>query len=253
MSGQSNGGRLTGRRILITGAASGIGRATSILFSREGARLALLDKNEKGLEEVAALTGGVPIIADLMDDAAIAPAVEQAADAVGGLDGLVNAAGVQDAAPLGDLTRDRWGAVMQINLTAPYMISRAAVKYMQGQRSASVVNISSGQGVLPNAPNATAYAASKAGLIGFTKAFAAEFAPGIRANAICPGIVDTPMTRFILEGYPSRDDAPFVQQYALKRVADADELAEAILFLISDASSFITGITLAVDGGRTFH
>lgn len=142
---------------------------------------------------------------------------------------------------------------MAVNLTAPYLICQAALPWLKARPGASIVNIASGQGLLSNAPGGSAYAASKAGVIGFTRAMAAELAPGIRANCVCPGIVQTPMTTEQLRGYANPDDAPFVAQYAMKRVAQPREIAEAVLFLASDAASYITGSALAVDGGRTFH
>ena len=117
-----------------------------------------------------------------------------------------------------------------------------------------MVNIASGQGILPNAPNNTAYCATKGGLIAFTKNLAVEGAGfGVRANAVAPGVTNTPMASITFKDYENPSDAPFVQQYALKRVADPIEIANAILFLTSDESSYVTGSALAVDGGRCFH
>jgi NAD(P)-dependent dehydrogenase (short-subunit alcohol dehydrogenase family) len=245
--------RLAGRRALITGAASGIGRATAELFTAEGAAVALLDRDGAALAEVAAATGGTALEADLLDEAAILAAVEAAATAMGGIDGLVNCAGIAGSMPLDALDRETWDHFVAINLTAPYILCRAALPHLRARNGATIVNIASGQALLPNAPGIAAYAASKAGLVAFTKALGAELAPRVRANVVAPGIVDTPMVRSVLGGYANPDDAPFVQQYAMKRVAQPNELAEAILFLTSDASSYVTGTVLAVDGGRTYH
>jgi NAD(P)-dependent dehydrogenase (short-subunit alcohol dehydrogenase family) len=106
---------------------------------------------------------------------------------------------------------------------------------------------------LPNAPNNTAYSATKGGLVAFTKALAAEIAPRVRANALCPGVTNTPMAAPLFAGYAKPSDAPWVKQYALQRVAEPIEIAQAALFLTSAESSFVTGVALAVDGGRTFH
>jgi len=245
--------RLNGRRILITGAASGIGRATAELFAAEGAALALLDRTADLLEQVAQATGGTALVADLGDESQLLNAVAKAALAMGGIDGIVNCAGIAGSQPLDALDRESWDRFVAINLTAPYLICRAALLHLRAAERATIVNIASGQALLPNAPGIAAYAATKAGLVTFTKALGAELAPNIRANVVAPGIVDTPMVQGVLGGYASPDDAPFVQQYAMKRVARPSELAEAILFLSSDASSYITGTVLAVDGGRTFH
>lgn len=245
--------RMTGRKVLITGAASGIGRATALLFASEGAALALLDRDEAGLAAVAAETGGASFTADLADEPAVLGAVAAAARALDGLDGLVNCAGIAGSQPLDTLERENWDAFVAINLTAPYLICRAALPHLRQSGRATIVNIASGQALLPNAPGISAYAATKAGLAAFTKAIAAELAPGIRANVVAPGIVDTPMVRSVLGSYANPNEAPFVQQYAMKRVAQPEELAQAILFLSSEASSFVTGTVLAVDGGRTYH
>ncbi len=245
--------RLDERRVLITGAASGIGRATAELFSAEGAAVALLDRDGAALAAVAAATGGTMLEADLLDEAAILAAVDTAAAAMGGIDGLVNCAGIAGSVPLNALDLETWDRFVAINLTAPYILCRAALPHLRQRTGATIVNIASGQALLPNAPGIAAYAATKAGLVAFTKALGAELAPHVRANVVAPGIVDTPMVRSVLGGYANPNDAPFVQQYAMKRVAQPDELAEAILFLTSDASSYVTGTVLAVDGGRTYH
>lgn len=244
---------LAGRRVLLTGAASGIGRATAKLLRDEGAQLGLIDCNAEGLAAVAADTDSKIAVVDLYNEPAIGPAVTQLAEQLDGLDGVVNCAGVGAGVLLEKLDAATWGRVLAINLTAPYAICRAALPWLRAAKQATIVNIASAQALLPNTPGVSAYAASKGGLVTFTKALAAELAPSIRANVICPGVVETPMTEPLLKGHGSPDDAPFVKQYALKRVAQPGELAQAILFLTSAASSFITGATLAVDGGRSFH
>lgn len=248
-----SGGRLSNRRILITGAASGIGRATAIRFANEGATLALFDINEAGLAETKAASSGSIHAVDLCDIAAINAAVADAASAMGGIDGVVNCAGIGHGLPFAQLSSEEWNRVIAINLTAPYAICHAALPHLQANDRATIVNLSSGQGLLPNTPGATAYAASKAGLIAFTKSIAAELGPAIRANAVAPGIVDTPMAERIISAMDAGGPKPFVAQNALQRVAQPEEVADAILFLSSDESSFVTGTVMAVDGGRTYH
>lgn len=246
-------GRLAGRRILITGAASGIGAATARLFAGEGAALALLDVQATLLAEIATDIGASAIPVDLCDAAATTAAVNAAAMALGGLDGVINCAGVTASHPLGEWTLEAWAKVIDTNLTAPFLVCQAALPHLRQAGTATIVTIASGTGLLPTGPGVSTYAASKAGVIALMKAYAGELAPAIRVNSIAPGIVDTPMVSHVLGGYENPDDAPFVQQYALKRVARPEEIARACLFLTSEESSFVTGTVLAVDGGRTFH
>jgi len=246
-------GRLAGRRILITGAASGIGAATARLFAGEGAALALLDVQAGLLAEIATDIGASAIPVDLCDAAATTAAVNAAAMALGGLDGVINCAGATASHPLGEWTLEAWAKVIDTNLTAPFLVCQAALPHLRRAGTATIVTIASGTGLLPTGPGVSTYAASKAGVIALMKAYAGELAPAIRVNSIAPGIVDTPMVSHVLGGYDNPDDAPFVQQYALKRVARPEEIARACLFLTSEESSFVTGTVLAVDGGRTFH
>ncbi len=246
--------RLAGRRILITGAASGIGRATAELFAGKGAKLALVDANAEGVNEVAQALGAAAFPYDLTDVENVGAMVDAAAAAMGGLDGVVNCAGLGTAKPLVEMDLAFFRKVSAINFEAPIMICKAALPLMKAAGGGTVVNIASGQGILPNAPNNTAYCATKGGLIAFTKNLAVEGAGfGVRANAVAPGVTNTPMASFTFKDYDNPSDAPFVQQYALKRVADPIEIANAILFLTSDESSYVTGSALAVDGGRCFH
>ena len=236
--------RLQGRRILITGAASGIGRRTAELFAAEGAALTLLDLNRDGLAEVALATRGLAIEADVTDEGSVVRAVEQGAAAMDGIDGVVNAAGIVISGSVLDLSVASWQRVLDVNLTGTYIVVRGSLPWLLKAPSATIVNIASGQGLLPNVPNNTAYAASKGGVVNLTRALAAELAPSIRANSICPGMVDTPMTAGLRRE---------VDRYAMKPIADPLEIAQAILFLTGTESSFVTGAALAVDGGRTFH
>jgi NAD(P)-dependent dehydrogenase (short-subunit alcohol dehydrogenase family) len=137
-----------------------------------------------------------------------------------------------------------WQLVLGVNLTGTYIVVRCCLPWLVKAPFATIVNIASGQGLLPNTPNMTAYAASKGGVVNLTRALAAEFAPSIRVNSVCPGLVDTPMTAGL-----QRE----IDRYALKRIAEPLEIAQAILFLTGTESSFVTGAALAIDGGRTFH
>jgi NAD(P)-dependent dehydrogenase (short-subunit alcohol dehydrogenase family) len=243
--------RFRGRRIYLTGAASGIGLATARLLAAGGAALALADLDFAGLEAAAAATGGRGFVVDLLDGAAIDASVAQAAAALDGLDGVVNCAGVAHSARLGALEPADWDRILAVNLTAPYRVCRAALPWLQNAPGASIVNVASGVALLPTGPGASAYAASKGGLLSFTRALARELAPDVRVNAVCPGVADTPMTARLL-GPDAALDA-FAAAYALKRAAEPQEVAEAIAFLSSHEASYVTGVALAADGGRTFH
>ena len=237
-------GRLQGRSVLITGAASGIGRRTAELFAAEGAALTLLDSNREGLTAIARETRGVAVAADVTQEASVARAVEQGAAAMGGIDGVVNAAGIVIHGSVLEVGIADWKLVLDVNLTGTYIVVRCSLPWLKKAPFATIVNIASGQGLVPNSPSMTAYAASKGGVVNLTRALAAELAPDIRVNSVCPGMVDTPMTLGL-----QRD----LDRYALKRIAEPLEIAQAILFLTGTESSFVTGAALAVDGGRTFH
>ncbi|HXX85395.1 MAG TPA: SDR family NAD(P)-dependent oxidoreductase [Casimicrobiaceae bacterium] len=238
------GKRLLSRRIVITGAASGIGRSTAQLFVREGATVALFDRDMRGLTETLRDIQAHAFEADVTDEDAVSQAVDKAAAAMGGIDGVVNVAGVMRVSPISDLPAADWRRVLDINLTGTYIVVRNCLRWMTREAEATIVNIASAAGLLPNAPGLTAYAASKGGVVNLTRALAAELAPKIRANCVCPGMVDTPMA----DGFRGN-----VGNYALKRIADPGEIAQAILFLTSVESSYVTGAALAVDGGRSFH
>ena len=252
--------RLRGRKVLITGAASGIGLATAALFAREGASVALIDSNGEALEKAGsglrdkgyqvAIAG-----ADVASEPEVAAAVERIVGALGGLDGLVNAAGADLMRPFGEMSSDDWARILAVNLTGPCQVCRAALPALQAAGRGTVVNIASGAALRP-LEHRTAYCAAKAGLVMFGKALAIDLAPlNIRVNAICPGIIDTPMFRASFEAAPDvrAEFARILDRYVIKRVGQPDDIAHAALFLTSDESAYVTGSALAVDGGRTFH
>ncbi len=245
-------GRLQGRRILITGAGSGIGHAAARIFAAEGARLALLDLNATPAEAIATETGGIAVNVDVSDEAAVKAAVDQAGESLGGVDGLVNAAGIIRVGAIADASSDDWRRQIEVNLNGPYYVCRAAFPWLQKAKQATVVNIASAQALRP-AGASSGYAASKAGLVALSKAMAAEWAPSIRVNVVCPGIVDTPMVASVNSAAGKPASTPSLKDYLLGRMADPEEIARALLFLTSDESSFVTGATLAVDGGRTLY
>jgi NAD(P)-dependent dehydrogenase (short-subunit alcohol dehydrogenase family) len=244
------GGRLSGRRILITGGGSGVGAATCRLFAAQGARIAVLDRDEEALQAVIEETGGISLVANLLDHDATRDAVEDAARELGGLDGVVNCAGISVSLPFAETDMAAWDLAIGGNLTSIYLVCRAALPYLRNSGAATIVNISSAVAMQPLAGRA-AYAASKSGVIAFSKVLAMELAPSIRCNVICPGAIDTPMVRntFTDPAQITRIES----LYGLKRMGEPQEVADAILFLTSGESSFVTGSTLVVDGGRIYY
>jgi len=254
--------RLAGRRVLITGAASGIGLATARLFLADGADVAVLDNRPHALDSaLAALrhvrsgAGTVPVYADVTDPESVAAGIAAATAALGGLDGVVNAAGVDLLKPFEEMTTGDWHGVMAINLTGPMLVCQAALPALKAAGRATIVNIASGAALRPLTER-TAYCASKAGLVMLGKTLALELAPhGIRVNAICPGAIHTPMLELSYRDRPDPEAAlqEIRERYALGRIGRAEDIAEAAAYLSSDDADFVTGTALAVDGGRAFH
>lgn len=245
--------RLAGRKIIITGGASGIGRATARLFRREGATVAILDQSDNAAKTAADEIGAIAITCDVSDPVSIAASVNTAADAMGGLDGLVNAAGILSKTGLADTTAEVFSRTVAVNLTGTFLVLQAAAPLIQKAGQGTIVNIASGVGLMPTGPGSIAYVASKGGVVALTKSAAMELAPNIRVNSVCPGAVETAMTAGHIRTAAGDPNPAIVGRYALGRHAQPEELAAAILFLTSDESSYMTGIALPVDGGRTFH
>jgi NAD(P)-dependent dehydrogenase (short-subunit alcohol dehydrogenase family) len=248
-----------GRRFVISGGASGIGLAVARLAQQRGARVALLDRDVAALAAAVRHLGEGPdvvaLTCDVADANAVNHAIAEAAERMDGVDALVNSAGIDLLTPLEAMQDADWARVLAINLTGPMLLCRAALPHLRRAGGGTIVNVSSGAGLSP-LPNRTAYCAAKAGVIMFGKALAIEAAPdGIRVNAVCPGAIDTPLFRTSYENAPDPAAAleAIRQRYALRRIAAPEEVAEAVLYLSSAASSYVTGTALAVDGGRTFH
>jgi len=243
-----NRGNLAGRRFLLTGAASGIAEATAAYLARHGALLALLDVDGHRLEQVADSIGpaAMPLVADVVDEDAVERAIRSGAGSLGGLDGLINCAGVVGHGAIADMPYAHWRRIIDVNLTGSYLVSRAAIPWIRKASNGSIVNVASNQALRPEA-GLGAYAASKAGVVALTRSMAAELAPAVRVNCVCPGTIDTPMTRSVLP-----DGAP-ISNNAMGRQGSSDEVAAAIAFLLGEEAGFITGSTIAVDGGRTFY
>lgn len=243
-----NGRRLAGRRIVVTGAASGMGKAIAILFAHEGAKLALLDVRHEPLEEMAAGIGGVSLCADVSSQDEVAKAIALANDAMGGLDGLVNAAGILHTASIADTEPVDWRRLHDVNLFGPYLVCRAALPVLRENDEATIVNIAS-LGGIRTPPMMASYAAAKAGLIAFTEGLAIELAPRIRANSICPGIIRTPMTDALWAGRGDEPEPSMELRVGLGRKGTPMEVAYLALFLTGRESAFINGQAIVIDGG----
>jgi len=241
---------LEGRVALVTGAARGIGAATAVALAEAGARVALVDRDEPGIERTADAIGRVgsdalAIPADVTD----APAMERAVDAVvaewGRLDVLVNNAGIVRDATLGKVSDEDWTATLDVNLRGTMVGTRAALRPM---RAAGAGRILSATSVVARMGNygQTAYAASKAGIIGLTRAWARELGPlGITANAVAPGFIDTEMAK----GVPEKVLSALLERTAARRLGRPEEVAAVYVFLASDLASFMNGAVVGVDGG----
>jgi NAD(P)-dependent dehydrogenase (short-subunit alcohol dehydrogenase family) len=235
-------GELDGRAALITGGASGIGAATADLFLREGALVGVLDRS--GTHPDATRNYRV----DVRDGDAVTDAVNEFARETGRLDVLVNNAGTGDLRPMHALDDKVWRRVVDVNLTGTYNGMRAAIPLMLEAGRGTIVNNASLSGLMPTR-NEAAYSAAKAGVIALTKSGALEYGPAVRVNCVAPGHVRTPLTA-LFDQLPE-EFAPIAAALPLGRIGEAEEIAQVILFLASDRSSYVTGQTVVVDGGAS--
>jgi NAD(P)-dependent dehydrogenase (short-subunit alcohol dehydrogenase family) len=253
-------GRLDGKIAFISGASSGIGEATAILFAEEGAKVALLARRTERGEAVANAVkaiGGEAIF--IQGDVSIVDDVNRAVEATlkefGALDIGVNNAGIiGDAAPMMMMTDEQWRKVLNTNLDGVFFAMRAQAKAM-GKSGGSIVNVASINSFI-GTPMVSAYATSKHALLGLAKSAAGELAAqNIRVNSVCPGLVRTEMQDYIADistnGHPEKFEHPYLARIPMGRMAEAIEIARSILFFASDDSSYCTGSTLTPDGGVT--
>jgi len=245
---------VAGRRVLITGCASGMGRATAMLFADEGARVAATDRNGAAVEavvaEITAAGGDAKAwTLDVTSDNEIKVVTAAAAREFGGIDILINNAGIAIPTPIdADSYLDSWDLTLRVLLTAQMRLVREALPHLRKSDSPRIVNIASTEG-LGATPGNSAYAAAKTGVIGLTRGLAVELGKeGITVNAICPGPINTGMTA----GIPDQDKQVYAKRRtALRRYGEPEEVAHATLSLCLPAASFITGVALPVDGGLT--
>jgi 3-oxoacyl-[acyl-carrier protein] reductase len=241
---------LSGKVALVTGAAQGIGKAIAMLLARNGADVVVSDINlEKAQETTNEIQGmgrrsfAIKVnVADLKD---VERMVEAIVEQFGRIDILVNNAGITRDRLILRMTEEDWDAVLDVNLKGTFNCTKAAIRYMSKQKSGKIVSIASVSGEMGN-PGQANYAASKAGVIGFTKTIAREFAGrGINVNAIAPGYIQTPMT----DAVPEKAKEELKRMIPMERLGKPEDVAQAVLFLVSENSSYITGQVLNVNGG----
>ena len=248
--------RLADKVALITGGASGIGRATALLFAREGAAVSVVDVDESGGQIVAQTIvdgGGRAIFlrCDVSQAAGCRRAVQRTVEELGGLDILFNNAGIIRRATVVETSEAQWDRVMAVNVKSVFMLSKYAIPLMAQAGGGVIINTASAWGLV-GGRKAAAYCASKAAVVLLTKAMALDHAEqSIRVHCICPGDTDTPMLRDEARQLGESDERFLAQaaQRPLQRIGRPEDIAQAALYLASDASSFVTGTTLVVDGG----
>jgi NAD(P)-dependent dehydrogenase (short-subunit alcohol dehydrogenase family) len=239
------------KTVLITGGAKGIGGACSRIFYRENANVVILDTDPLG--QVLATELGeraLFIQCDVSREAQVKQAVEQVAQTFGGVDVLVNNAGIQRYSTVTDTSEEEWDSVMNVNLKSAFLCAKHAIPLMQKQGSGVVVNVSSVQAFISQQTVAP-YVTSKTALLGLTRSIAVDYGPQIRCVAVCPGTIDTPMLRSAFELSPDPEAVyqECVDMHLVKRICTPEEVAELILFLAGENGRFFTGQAVRIDGG----
>ena len=238
----------------ITGGASGIGRATAIRLFQEGANVCIGDVDVEALNRTADELGVNAVEVDVCSEKSVEVALKTAAQQLGGLDILVNSAGAAMRKAIETTAESDWRSVIGVNLEGTFFCIKHAMQYLEASAGGTIVNVASWHGGNATISNFSAYASSKAGVLGLTRSVALECAPrGIRVNAVCPGIIDTPMWRKSLSEFenPSELQRVASQKHPLGHIGEPEDVAAAIAFLASGEAKFITGTTLFVDGGMS--
>ncbi len=244
-------GLLTGHRAVVTGGASGIGRATCRRMAEEGARVAVLDRDSEGARRVAAEVDGLAYTVDVTDYETLERAVSDAAGRLGGISVLFNNAGIGNIARVHEFPLDEWQRIVGVNLTGVFHGFRAVVPFMLEGGDGRIVSTASISGTRPSGGEAP-YAAAKAGVAAMTASAALEYGPTIRVNAVSPGMIATALTAPMLDGFPGLTDV-MVEKTPLARIGTPEDVADVVVFLCSDLARFVTGQNVVVDGGMTLH
>jgi NAD(P)-dependent dehydrogenase (short-subunit alcohol dehydrogenase family) len=243
-----------GRVALVTGGGSGIGRATALVLGARGASVVVADVDEAAAGETAEQIGAgdrtIAVHADVTDPGSVEQMVAATVERFGALDWACNVAGVSnDQKPFIDHTLEEWQRVIDVDLTGVFLCMQAELRRMVTQNRGAIVNVSSGAGLVP-APGQPQYTAAKHGVLGLTKQAAQEYArAGIRVNAVLPGQTETAPMRAYLGAQPDQGER-ILRRLPTGRMATPDEIAESIVWLCSDASSYVSGVSLLVDGGQ---
>lgn len=244
--------RLHNRRLVVTGGASGIGRATVQSFLREGARVAILDLDTVGMRDLAQAGRCWTLPCDVREEQSVAESMAAAAAAMGGVDGLVTCAGVANGLPFEQTDVAAWKAQIDTNLTGTFIACQAAVRWMREAGHGTIVTLASAQALLPTG-SSSSYTASKGGVVALSKTMAFELAARhIRVNVVCPGTTETPMVSGVLKANPDAVNRNLAA-VPMGRLAQPGEIADLIVFLTGPESAFVTGTAIAADGGRTRH
>jgi NAD(P)-dependent dehydrogenase (short-subunit alcohol dehydrogenase family) len=233
---------------IVTGAARGIGLAVAQRLHRAGARVAMLDRPESDVHKAAAPLGGIAIEVDVRDSDSVEAAIDEAHTRLGGLSILVNNAGMGMLQPLHCYTNKQWDDILGVNLNGTFYAMRCAIPLMLENGGGAIVNNASVSAVRPTRGELP-YSAAKAGVVALTQGAAQEYGPAIRVNAISPGVVRTPMTELLYQNPETL--VPVENSTPLQRTGEVEEIADVIHFLCSDASRFVTGQNLIVDGGMS--
>lgn len=244
---------LDGKRVFVTGSAAGIGRAIAALFIERGARVIISDRDTAAADATAAELGAAGVAnCDVTDEAQVQAAVASAVDQLGGLDVLVNNAGIEISSPLLQQSTESFDQIFAVNVRGPFVAMKAAIGALM-ESQGNVVNIASIAGI-GGSPLLGSYCATKAALIQLTRVAAVEMrAAGVRVNAVCPGFADTKMVERLVPDFEAATQVPFGDLVAMKqgRLGTPEDIAEVVAFLASDKASWVTGSSYVLDGGLT--